>query len=737
MDIRYLLLILRSRWFFLLACSALFGAAALAVGHLRQVHSATASLWIRAPIVAGDAMQGDPSAIPVATAMEVLASPRVAQRAVEKSGLSIDHPHARRWGMPDDAGVNMQEWLALRLVGEMRFASGGDRNVISITGRSKDRDTAAALANAFAQAYVEVSREVQIEQAQVRIERLQLGLPGIESEVRAARVVMANFRRAHPGFNPDPRGDYSSAVLASLTGRLAQLESEAGRVRDSGNGAAGLSASDGESMGNLLAEARRARSRMSEVSGTFGPNHPAHESARRELAIAENALDQARARASRANAQMAGSFRSSIQRERERAVGTGALQEDYASLQRTLVAAEAAAANARDSLREALLAGQAPLVTASVLASAVPFAATSTDPLRKTFPLGAVVGLLLGGIGALLLEEISPRLRRARSAVASLGMDVLAWVPSARAQERRLSRKRAAPNNGSLAASKALSLSPQGGRVGRIGRILVNAGVLRPEQADDIAAKQASLGLTFGATGIHLGYVSEVDVDRALDEQFGHGRLSRPDGQPARFVINDYPEHPVAEAVRELRTRLLLDWRSSGPRRAISVHSVLPGEGKSFIATNLAIAFVQAKLRTILVDLNLRSPHLHALFGVSAPIGASRMLADPASPDVWRDVDALGRLALLPAGTRPPNPQELLSSDALPNLLRRLETEFDVVIVDCPAWSCGGDAQLIAAVTDAVIVTRAGHTRMDQVLDMSEQMDRLGVRRFGVVANER
>ena len=100
-------------------------------------------------------------------------------------------------------------------------------------------------------------------------------------------------------------------------------------------------------------------------------------------------------------------------------------------------------------------------------------------------------------------------------------------------------------------------------------------------------------------------------------------------------------------------------------------------------------------------------------------------------------VDTSGRLDDIPAGPRPPNPQELFSGIELPALLERLGERYEAVILDGPAWTCGADALLIAAAgADVVLVGRNDRTPLRQLQEMRDQMERLQVRVLGAVGND-
>lgn len=713
MDLQHLFLIFRARLAWIALCGVVFAALGLGAGLMLHRRAATATLLVSSPIVEVDASRrSGPPPGAASSAVEVLSSPKVLQRVIATLNLTPDHPQARSWGRMGETDTSAGDWMAIHLLNDVRFTAAADSSMVTVTGYSRDPVFAKALANAFAQAYQQVSREVQADQAGARAAQLEQGLPRIEDELRSARASMTQFRMAHAGFNPDDRNTATAGTVAALSTQLAQVEA--------GPGSAMASRADGDlqdpALQGLQLEARRAAARWQEVSAKYGPNHPAHVDAASEMSRAEAALQAAAASTWRANSRKAASLRAAIKLQQAEAVGQAALHEEYSAFQRALSAAEASANNTRAALRQARLERDAALGTAAVFAPAMLQPAGATDPWRRALPLGAAIGLLLGSIFALLAEEWSPRVRRSRSTIAALGTRLLARVPAAtlRRQTRR-ALLQAEPRDGEPLESYAGV--PADAQRQALGRIVAPQQLAGPASAQRLPQARATPAARAAADHQPSG---------AADD----GPLPSPG-----FVVDLDPTHPVAEAVRELRTNVLLEWRQSGQRRPVCLQSLHHGDGRTFIACNLAIAFAQANVRTVLVDLDLRTPGVPKLFGIQpGPSAASLLAGQHVTPHT---VDSRGFLDVLPAGPRVPNPQELVSSTALPDLLRDLNQRYEAVVIDGPAWSCGADAQLLAcAGADVVLVARSDHTPLRQLQEMRDRLAQLQVRILGVVTNE-
>jgi len=193
-----------------------------------------------------------------------------------------------------------------------------------------------------------------------------------------------------------------------------------------------------------------------------------------------------------------------------------------------------------------------------------------------------------------------------------------------------------------------------------------------------------------------------------------------------------------AEAMRGIRSQLLMGPLAiDRPRRALAVLSPNVGDGKSFFAANLAIVFSQLGEKTLLIDADMRTPRQHELFRVSNDAGLSGILSGRAESSVIHMVRDLPSLFVLPVGTLPPNPLELLQRQAFALLLRELLNKFDHVIVDTPASSHGADSRVAAAQCGvAMVIGRRTRSRMRDVHGLIAELGRGPAQFAGVVINE-
>lgn len=235
--------------------------------------------------------------------------------------------------------------------------------------------------------------------------------------------------------------------------------------------------------------------------------------------------------------------------------------------------------------------------------------------------------------------------------------------------------------------------------------------VKTPEELDDIYGIP-----TQGA----IGYVETVHGDR----------------RASSLVTLTDPRSPTAEAFRALRTSVRMAGAES-PVRSLLVTSAGPGEGKTFVATNLAVSMAQSGRRVLLVDLDLRRPQVHAAFDIRREPGFSDLVVDRE----LRIEDCLigtplSHLKVLPCGTIPPHPSELLGSQRAASLIKELTDRADIAIFDTAPAATVTDAVLVAEQVDAVLqVVQARGARLNLVLRCKTLLERSGARLLGPVLN--
>lgn len=268
-----------------------------------------------------------------------------------------------------------------------------------------------------------------------------------------------------------------------------------------------------------------------------------------------------------------------------------------------------------------------------------------------------------------------------------------------------------------------------------IGRMLLESGKLTPEDAERVLRLQKERGIRFGDAAQLLGLITEADIQQVLARQFDYPYLQPGQGKyPAELVAAYQPFSAQVEILRAVRSQLMLRWFAAG-RKALAVASINSGEGASLFSANLAVVFSQLGERTLLVDANLRRPRQHEIFNLGNKQGLSDVLAGRAAAiDVISKVESFVDLSVLPAGTLPPNPQELLSRASFGELSDSLVSQFDVVLFDTAAFSTGADTLAIAARAGGVLlIAHKNNTRMADINATGEQLGRIGAEVVGSV----
>jgi non-specific protein-tyrosine kinase len=252
------------------------------------------------------------------------------------------------------------------------------------------------------------------------------------------------------------------------------------------------------------------------------------------------------------------------------------------------------------------------------------------------------------------------------------------------------------------------------------------------------------IGLLLGAmVGVAVGLGLDA-LDRSVKSpEDAEGLVDAPslatiprirDLSRAATLVADDALSPAAEAYRALRTAVRF-LEPDEPISTLVVTSASAGEGKTTTATNLAIALAQSGERVILVDADLRRARLADSLGLVGGLGLSDLILRTASMDDvllgWREL-----LAVLPAGTVPPNPAELLGSQRMATVLAELAGRCDIVVIDTPPVLPVTDAVVLAAQADAtLLVARYGKAQRSLVVEASKRLRGVGAYVVGSVLN--
>ena len=265
----------------------------------------------------------------------------------------------------------------------------------------------------------------------------------------------------------------------------------------------------------------------------------------------------------------------------------------------------------------------------------------------------------------------------------------------------------------------------------------------RPKRVRDaaigfLAAAVLALGLVFSLEALDTRIKSPEDVMQRLKlTSLGMvPQIAARDRNNGRLLISEpNPPPHFVEAFRSLRTSILFASAERGGR-SILVSSTAPGEGKTLVSSNLALALAMAGQRVLLVDADMRRPKVHETFGCPLAPGLSDVLVGETAAEAAILPSGSDNLSILPAGTLPPNPPELLGSSPFAELLTAMSSRFDWVVFDSPPVRAVADAAIIAHLATAVVFVVG--SEMTDAASAKSALDRLTAtqgRVAGVVLN--
>lgn len=204
------------------------------------------------------------------------------------------------------------------------------------------------------------------------------------------------------------------------------------------------------------------------------------------------------------------------------------------------------------------------------------------------------------------------------------------------------------------------------------------------------------------------------------------------------------PKSPISEIFRTLRTNVQFANTKRG-LHSLLITSTTPGEGKSWVSANLAVAFAQAGKKVILVDCDMRKGRQFSIFDVSPTPGLSNFLSginsngEDSSPNILSYIKEteVDNLYIIPAGNIPPNPSELLVSEQMTQAVEELKSVCDLVIFDGTPCSLVTDAVIMSRYVDTTLIVSAYKTtKMDDLEKVKRDIENVGGKIAGVVINK-
>ncbi len=207
--------------------------------------------------------------------------------------------------------------------------------------------------------------------------------------------------------------------------------------------------------------------------------------------------------------------------------------------------------------------------------------------------------------------------------------------------------------------------------------------------------------------------------------------------QKSDLCIVDYPDSIISESFRSVRTNMqfMLDLSEA---RILSVSSSSSGEGKSFFASNIAVSYALSGYRTVLLEFDLRRPRVGKSFKVQSELGLTSYLSNNATlEDIMIPYDRIENLSLILAGSRAPNPANLISSVKTKELLEFLKSEYDIIVLDTAPVGIVSETYYLLSESDlSLFVVRQDFSNKELVEQTIEQLKGAKIRQVGLVIND-
>ncbi len=219
--------------------------------------------------------------------------------------------------------------------------------------------------------------------------------------------------------------------------------------------------------------------------------------------------------------------------------------------------------------------------------------------------------------------------------------------------------------------------------------------------------------------------ISEYPDSEISEPKYKNGSFNAPNSLPIginpSLITLLKPHSAASEQFRQLKTNILFPEKGEAPR-TIMITSASPHEGKSFVSVNLAISIAQSIDEfVLLMDCDLRSPSIADLFGFERAQGLSEYLSSEISLASVLKKTFIDKLTILPGGSIPPNPSELLSSEQMRRMLQEVKLRYSdrYILIDTPPPYITSETNAIARYVDGIIlVVRHGKTRKKEVQDI-------------------
>ncbi|MGA2551160.1 MAG: chain length determinant protein EpsF [Burkholderiaceae bacterium] len=449
---QFLRTLIARRWMIVLTIITLFLLLGLLIFLVPPRYTATASVVVNSqsqdPLM-GALLQTPIGATYVITQAEVIGSPRVAKRVVSKLNLAQDPTMKEAWQDDTHGRGDFAAWIGDLLLSGLKVQPGRESNVIEINYKSRDPVFAATLANAFAQAYLETSMELKVAPAKQSARLFDSRIAEVRSQLEQAQQKLADAQKDAGMVVTPERIDVENARLADLSTQLVMAQGQMADASSRNHGAEGNVASSPDVIQNgvvqgLKTQIALSESKLKELSGRLGPNHPEYIRTQQEVNDLRASLARESAQvgsslgtADRIGASRVGQLQAAVNSQRQRIIALSQARDGLSVLQREVD-------NAQKAYDLVMQRYSQTSVESQVAQSDVALLTAATEPIEPSFPkvklysvLTLGMGILLGIGLALLAEVFNPMVHGALDITSRVGIPVFAVVPNSRLGRKR------------------------------------------------------------------------------------------------------------------------------------------------------------------------------------------------------------------------------------------------------------------------------------------------------------
>lgn len=460
MTLHQFLLILRARYQIVVLVILIAIGAALTISLLLpKRYTAQTSLLvdIRSPDpVAGVVMSGLVAPSYMATQVDIITGDLVAQRVVKTLKLDADPGTKEAWTQATGGRGSMEAWLVESLQANLKVQPARESNVINITYKGSDPDTAAATANAFAQAYLDTNLALKTEPARLYATWFDEQTKASRAKLEEAQAKLSNYQQKAGIVSTDERVDYETAKLGQISTQLTTVQGETTDSQSKRNGRGDTVAEVMQSplINGLKGDIARLEAKVRENNVNLGVNHPLRQRAEAELASLRGRLTSESSRISssietayRVGKDRERELQSAVNAQRARVLMLNKQRDELNVYRRDVEAAQRAYETVSQSASQTRLQSLTNQTNVIRLSTATTPINPSSPKMSLNLLIAAFGGTLLGVACAFLLELTNRRIRSTEDMVQMLDLPVLASISSSKSLRRISGPRRLALGN--------------------------------------------------------------------------------------------------------------------------------------------------------------------------------------------------------------------------------------------------------------------------------------------------